>query len=404
MIAIIWLVYTRTGSAIDIALLGIAGVVPRVGFGLISGGLADRYSKSHLMLIGDFIRAAFLFALAFSLVIINFNFSIVLLSAFMLGIGQSLFRTSITSFLPSAVEPEMLGKANGLFSTSEEVFAIIGSPLGGILIALIGIAPTIAINAATYFISGIFTVSVIFLQLRDSRVWKSEKKNEPLVKEIAAGMSYVRKERALLKLTISSFAANFFLSLFFTFLIIFVHDVLLQGALVFGILSAAASIGVALGSLLVGWTRVESRFGIWYSIGWGLGGVAILGVVLVPSVISMGIFLFAVGLGGGFGNTVFFTGVQKYVPRDLLGRFLSIDEVGSLAANPAGQASGGFVIAYLGINLDFVIASLGTATSILMLLLFRDVRALRTGDAGANGNDGEGSKLLEDEEGVISGP
>lgn len=90
----------------------------------------------------------------------------------------------------------------------------------------------------------------------------------------------------------------------------------------------------------------------------------------------MSLFIFAIGIGGGFGNTVFITGVQKYVPERMLARYLSIDEVGSLAANPAGQASGGFIISALGISTVYIIASIGTFLPMLALLLMPDVRGL----------------------------
>ena len=91
----------------------------------------------------------------------------------------------------------------------------------------------------------------------------------------------------------------------------------------------------------------------------------------------MGLF----GLGGGFGNTTFFTGVQKTVPNELLGRYLSIDEVGSLAASPAGMMTGGILITVIGIGLDFAVASIGTVILSLGLLIFSDVRALRAYDS-----------------------
>lgn len=398
MISILWLVYATTGSAIDIAILGIVGMVPRVGFGLLAGGLADRMSKTHLMLIGDFLRAAFLILLSGWLFLSGFNFLIVVVAAFFLGVGQSIFRTTVSAFIPSVVDHEHLGKANGLFTTSQEIFGIVGSPLGGILIAIIGVPFTISINAVTYLISGIFTLSVIGLQRRNKNTFVSETSaREPLLKEISAGISYVRRERALLKLTLSSFAGNFFLSLFFTFIIVYVKSVLNQGPLVLGILSGLASVGFAIGSLLVGWTNVERKFGFWYAIGWGIGGIAISGTVLAPDVWTVGLSILVVGLGGGFGNTVFFTGVQRFVPANLLGRYLSIDEVGSLAANPAGQASGGFVISLLGINLDFIIASIGTAASMLILLLFRDVRDLHLDDGTKIRHMAIGEDVIEQE-------
>lgn len=100
-------------------------------------------------------------------------------------------------------------------------------------------------------------------------------------------------------------------------------------------------------------------------------------MVFFPGTVPAAAFIFISTIFGGFGNTAFFTGVQRYVPNEILGRYLSIDEVGSLAASPAGQVAGGLIIAAYGINFDFVLAAIGTAVFSFSLLLFSDVRSLK---------------------------
>ena len=382
MLALIWLVFTETGSAFDVALLGVAGLVPRATFGLFSGTLADRFHRLRLMVLADGVRATALVLLAGTLAFHGFSLGVVLAVVVVLGLGQSLFRPAINSFLPTAVPPEDLGTANGLMSVAQEVTTVIGSPLGGILIAAIGVAATLAVNGGTYLVSGLFVISASFAFARSrgpSGTMAHRADRPSFVRQFREGVDYLRGQRALLKLTLASFGANFFLSLFFTFLVVYVGRTLGQGALVFGALSAATAAGFGVGSLLVGPLKTDRRFGLWFAVPWGLGGVAILGLVLLHNVLTAGGFLFAIGLGGGLGNTTFFTGVQKVVPNELLGRYLSLDEVGSIAAGPAGQLGGGLIIAAAGIGWDFTIAAVGTALFSLGLVAFADVRALRPG-------------------------
>ncbi|MDG7028092.1 MAG: MFS transporter, partial [Nitrososphaerota archaeon] len=160
LLAINWLVYTVTNSALDVGLVGVAGVVPRVIFGIFTGTLADRYSKLRLMIVADAFRAATMIAFAATLAIYGFSLYVVLIAVFLLGMGQSLFRPSINSFLPQAVAKEQLGAANGLFTAAQEVTSIAGSPLGGILIALVGVAATLALNGASYIVSALMIVFV----------------------------------------------------------------------------------------------------------------------------------------------------------------------------------------------------------------------------------------------------
>ena len=377
LLAITWLVYTVTGSAFDVALVGVAGVVPRIAFGVFSGTLADRHSKLSLMIAADALRAATMVALATTLALFGFQLYAVLAAVFILGMGQSLFRPAINSFLPRAIPKEQLGTANGLFTAAQSATSILGSPLGGILIAVVGVAATLAVNGASYVASALM-ILLVSLSLPSRRAPQpAQTEHPPFMQQLRGGFSYISGERGLLKLTLAAFGANFFLSLFFTFLVVYVSTILRQSAFVYGILGAAGGAGFGVGSLLVGRLRPERRFGVWFAAPWGIAGLGILGLVFFPGIVTAAAFIFVTTAFGGFGNTTFFTGVQKFVPHEMLGRYLSIDEVGSLAASPAGQVAGGLIIAAYGLNADFVIAGLGTAAFSLGLLLFSDVRSLR---------------------------
>ena len=383
MLAMTWLVYAQTGSAFDIALLGVAGLVPRATFGLFAGALADRFPRLRLMIIADGLWAMTLIGFTIALLWGGFSLPIVLAVTVVLGIGQSLFRPALNAYLPTAIPPERLGRANGLMTAAQEATTLLGSPLGGALIALVGAALAFAFNAGTYVISGLLIAAVAISLRGPARTTGPRPSPPPFLHQFAEGVRYLRGEGGLLKLTVVSFGANFFLSLFATFLVLYVGDVLHQGAVTFGLLSAAAGAGFATGSLLVGPLRPERRFGFWFAAGWGPAGFAIAGLAVVASPLLAGPLLFGLGVAGGFGNTTFFTGVQKYVPNELLGRYLSLDEVGSLAASPAGQLGGGLVIAAIGVPGDFVIAAIGTLACTYGLLLFRDVRSLSTREVAA---------------------
>lgn len=270
LLAINWLVYSVTGSALDIALVGIAGVVPRIVFGIFAGTLADRYNRLRLMIAADAFRAATMILLAAGLFVFGFQLPVVLLAVFILGMGQSLFRPAINSFLPQIVPKEQLGAANGLFTAAQEVTSVIGSPLGGILIAVVGVAATFLVNGASYVASGLMIVFVSLSLPSSVRPRAPERASRPsFLQQLRGGFTYINGERGLLKLTIASFGANFFLSLFFTFLVVYVSVVLAQGAFVYGILGAAGGAGFGLGSLLVGRLHPERRFGIWFAAPWG---------------------------------------------------------------------------------------------------------------------------------------
>lgn len=357
--------------------MGIAAFLPRISFGLFLGSLLDRSNKGKIVTIADVTRATVLFILFLVSILKGFNLWAVFISVFVLGFGQSLSRIGVNSMVPDMVPGTRLGKANGHIAFTQEISTVLGSPLAGVAIAMSGVSLSIVLGSLSYVVSAFFLFRVSrWVERRKGVMRDTESASVSIVREINEGIRYVRSEKALLKLTISSIAGNFFTSFFLPFLVVYVSRILMSGTIIFGILNGLMGAGLGMGALLAGRRPFEDRFGAWFSISWGIAAIAILGLVLVPGIISSAIFLTAWGIGGGFGDTVFSTGVQKFVPSRLLARYLSIEEVMGLASSPAGQASGGVLVSMFGTAPIFMLASLGGSLSVLVLLLFPDVRRI----------------------------
>jgi len=363
-----------------VALVGVATLIPRIFFGILSGTIADRHGRLRLMFFANVMRAVMMVTLAVSLAIYEFQLYLVLAAAFVLGLGQSMFLPSVNAFLPTAVAAEDLGTANGLISAIQQFISIVGSPLGGLFIGLIGMVATIIFNSVAYVVSALFILSVPLLagsMKAESSAPNPNSKRRSFLEEIREGFAYLKTEAGLLKVTLSDFGANFFLVLFTTYIVIYSDVLLKQGSVVYGILVGSLGAGFGVGSLLVGHLRSERRFGVWYSVTWGIASLLILGLVLFPAVMPAVGFLLVIGVLGGIGNTTFITGAQKFVPNALQGRYFGFEDAGSLAASPAGQVAGGLLIASAGLQAAYTIAAVGAAIFSFGVLLFADVRSLR---------------------------
>lgn len=85
------------------------------------------------------------------------------------------------------------------------------SPLGGILIGVLGAAAVFIFNGGSYIVSGLLIVSVL-LALSNRREVPKTTERPSFVQQLKGGFGYLNRERALLKITIASFGANFFKS------------------------------------------------------------------------------------------------------------------------------------------------------------------------------------------------
>jgi len=385
-VALTLLVFSATGSAFDLALLGIATLVPRAGFGIVAGALADRHDRVRLMILADLTRAVSVGVLALLLIVQGFQLSVTLVVVVVLAVGQTTFFPAVNAFLPTAMPEDDLGTANGLMASAQQVTSIVGTPLGGLIVVSLGFTLAFVFNAATYAVSALFIVAVsTLISLRAPAHLTTPRKPSRFFGQVREGFRYLRGQPGLLKLTVGPMIANFCIYMLISFLVIYVYEVLHQGALVYGFLSATLGIGFAVGALLVGRLRTERNFGRWFCCGWGAGALCLTGVVFTTNSFVAGLCLFGFGIGGGLGNTTFFTAVQRLVPNHLLGRYLSLDQAGSLAASPAGQIVGAVFISTVGLLADFATAALGVAAVSFGLLLFSDVRLLGVPEASMPG-------------------
>ena len=81
----------------------------------------------------------------------------------------------------------------------------------------------------------------------------------------------------------------------------------------------------------------------------------------------------------GLMNTTFFSVIQLVVPNEILGRVLSVDEVGSVAAIPMGQIVAGLLISSSGIVLNYLTAGTGVILTVFVMIFLKDLRNFRYG-------------------------
>ena len=374
-VAFAWLVYASRHEALDITLLGVANFAPALGIGLIGGALADRYARRRMMIVSDIVRALAVALLALFLAVRGFDLAVVVGTAVVVSAMGALFGPASNALLPQLVPGEALADANGLLGAGETGGGFVGTALGGILIAVVGVATDFSLNALTYVISAGMLAFVVLPPGR--RAPRSEP--EPagsLLSEVREGFAYVRGQGALLWTILSSLGANFFLAIYGTYEVVYVVSFLRVGPALYGLLAAMNGVGFGAGSVLAGRLRSVHRAGAVCITTWSLGGLLIVELALVRSVPNALVVFAAVGVLLGLGNTTYQAYVQRVVPEPLLGRYFSIEQVGGYATTPLGQVAGGLLLVLVGVSTTYAIIGAGAFACSIALLLSRDVRRL----------------------------
>ncbi len=371
-----WYVYSATHQTLLLATLGVIEFVPMLTLGIIAGAFVDRHDRRRIMIVSDLVRAASLAALAVYVLIWGFNAVLLLTTVFMLSAFSTLFGPASDALLPSVVTKPELSAANGTLTAGSTVAQFVGSPLGGALIFLFGVGSGLIFNSVTYAFSAIcvslLSVPRLMQPARDGSMTESEK--TPFFSDVVAGFQYLRSQRALLLLTLTTMVINFF-SFYNLYIVVYSTTLLHAGPAIYGILLGASAVGAAVGGLIAHRLALDRTPGISVPIAWALSGLPLIALILLPFLPLALASMFTEGLASALVNVTFLSVVQRTVPDRMLGRYLSIDQTIGYSMIPAGIVAGGFIIVFFGLGVAFIVAGAVTFLLSLCLLISKEVRA-----------------------------
>ena len=374
-VAVNWLVYHYTGSALDVAYVGLTGIVPGIALGLFAGVFADRYDRRRLMITADLVRMTVMATLAAVLYLTGFSLLLVLGVMTLVYSFSALFTPASQAILPRIVPRERLEGANGVLYATTQVGYTVGAGAGGLTVVLAGAVAGLGINAATYALSALLLFQIAVEAGRPLR--RPEGSKSSFRKEFGEGIEYMRTHRPILEVTVGFLPGNFLFTMVASFFVVYTAAVFGGNPAVFGYLSAGLAGGAVVGALAVPRMRARRFAGLLMGVSVvAQGGAIALLVVGRTLPVSLAGALIA-GLCLGLINTVYFSTMQAIVPNEILARVLSIDMVGSFVAIPAGLLVGGFLAATYGILFVYSIAAVGTFLNGLLLIALPGVRSLR---------------------------
>jgi MFS family permease len=391
-VCLVWIVAVRTGSPLDVALLGTSWLVAAILFSVFGGAWVDRYDRRRLMVLADFARAVAMALVVVDLLERGFDLGVILAAYFVVGAFTTVFSPAEQAIVPSLVGVELVADANGLVRSSRSAVQFVGTAVAGALIVTVGPTTGIAVNAATFLVSGLLLLG---LRTRAPTALSSTVRPS-YFHDIREGFRWLYRASGFFQLTISATFFNFASNLIGAFLVFYATEVLHGSAFVFASLLAAEVAGVAIGSVLVGRTRAVRWAGRAWVVPYGvLSPIAVLAFVLYPTVPVTVVALFLVGALGGFAGTAWLTAAQLLVPTEMQGRYFGIDGLGSVAILPVAQIGGAFLITGWGVRTTYLAAAILWLAAGLVFLLPRALRELgyrpdatRRTDGAAPGTSG----------------
>lgn len=356
-----WLVLELTNSSFYLGLVGALQTLPVLLFSFLGGVVADHTSKLRLL----FITQAALMVLALVLGVLVFeeiiSISLLCFIVFLSGTVMAFDIPVRQAFIVELVGKPDLPNAIALNSTLFNATRVMGPAVGGVLIAIVGMANCFFLNAVS-FLAVLVALFMINLPPAQPTAWT------PFRRAWRQVLDHFL-ERQELKLVLFIMAAVAVLAMpYFVLLPILARDVLGAGPKGFGLLSSGSGLGAFLGGLTLA-RRLQRRPPMPSFLG-GLGlflsGLICLG--LCGNYYLALVFILLAGFGM---VTVLSTGnslLQLNVPDELRGRIMSLFGLIVMGLAPVGSILYGIAAHYLGPGLAIAGGSLLAAITCGVIL------------------------------------
>jgi MFS family permease len=324
-LALLWFVYSVTGSALKTSVVGLLQTLPPIVLGPLIGVSVDRLPKKAILIVTDVTRGILIGLVPCVLSIEVFTVDMLYVLVFLYGIATAMFVPTLSSSVPFLVDRPRFVAANAMLQSTTSIGIIIGPVLSGLGIAFAGSQEVLCANALIYFSS-----ALCLLPIRLPRsVW-----SHPNVSPVAAafqdlteGIRYALiSQRTILMLILMASIYTFGAGAFTTLFPVFGKKMLALGPVEVGYLWSWLGIGLFLVSLaLVSLTRWDARKRLQLvSVSSVIGGAALCGLVWTHSLTVATLLVAIIGMGFGTWTPIAWGMIQEFSPAQMVGRVMAI--------------------------------------------------------------------------------
>lgn len=380
-VALGWLVYRITGSAILLGTVAFASQIPSFILSPLAGITADRYNRYKILIITQSLFMAQALILAALILTDSAGVATIIILSIVQGIIMSFDAPARHAFVVQIVDrKEDISNAIALNSTTFHASRLVGPPLAGFIIAFSNEGICFLINGLSYImvIGALLMIKVKPLEI--PKVHKSA------ANDICDGFVYAYRSVPIKAILMMVAFASIIGMPYTTLMPVMARDILHGTSQTFGILMGGAGLGALTGALYLA-SKTNSR-GLFrnLSIAPLIFGLGIIGFSISRSVELSLILL----VTGGFGmmtimassNTI----IQSVVDENMRGRVMSLYTFAFMGLLPFGNLLTGAIAHKIGTPATiFISGILCIGASLLFISKTRRIEPLLKGIYDKNG-------------------
>ena len=334
-------VWQMTRSAVDVAMVEMAALLPMVLLCPAAGVLADIFDRRILMILGDAVSAVGLIAM---LIIMSTGNIQVWQICICVGFGSAFaglldpaYKATITDLLTE----DEYAKASGMVSVASSSKFLISPVIGGLVLAVFGIKMILIIDILTFVV----TVAAIFSVRKSLAVRSRVKKEMNFLKDLKEGWLIILESRGVMLLIVLVSVLMFYMG----FIQVLSKPMVLSFASekTTGFLQTVVACGMMVSSIMIGSGILKSKYVNVMTASFIVSGITMAGFGATTSitVIIISGFLFFASLP--YATTCIDVLIRKSIDNEKQGRVWGIISFISQLGYIAAFALAGFLADYV---------------------------------------------------------
>jgi MFS family permease len=364
-------------TSMQLGFLYAAGFAPFLFLTLFAGVWVDHHRRRPLLMVTNIERAVLLSLIPALAVMGWLHIEYLYVIAVLVGCLTVVFYLAFQAFLPVLLQRDHLVEGNSKLSASQSMAEIGGPGLAGVLVQCVSAPLALVVDALSFFVAA---GSLVLIRTPESRPASSTNMHS-LLHEIGEGFRVTFSNRYLRAFAGEAATYNLFWLVILTVFVLYAVRELHYSSAILGLLFAVGSAGALCGALLTG--SIARRIGVGLTIV-GTAAISDVPLLVLPFITRSTIGALILLLCAFFLQGIGITGCnvhvdsirQALIPDRLQGRANASYRLLVSGVLPVGALLGGFLGAWIGLQLTLLVGALGLLSTWLWIV-FSPVPRLR---------------------------
>jgi len=341
MIAVPWFVLQTTGSATQTGITGFFTILPVVLAGFLGGTLIDRLGYKRTSIISDLASGVTTALIPLLYLTVGLEFWQLVALVFLGALLDTPGGTARAALLPELAEQAgmPIERATSLTHVIERGARLVGAPLAGFLITIMGTANVLWLDAISFFVSAV----IIGFFIAAPKLVEKEKQTGKYFDELRDGLRFIARDALILSIVIMVMLTNFLDAIFGGVVQpVYVREVY-GSALNLGLLISANGGGAVIGGLIFAAIGHRLPRHTTFVSAFMLTGLRFWVYALYPPVWVLIVVTLITSIGAGPLNPIIGAIEFERIPPNMRGRVFGAITAGAWIAMPLGMLLGGIL-------------------------------------------------------------